>query len=53
MASFMVPAAGGTAAVLAGVLVAGSGSGLSSDLALTIASCIGNSVSCVLICVPL
>ncbi|XP_051184577.1 bidirectional sugar transporter SWEET2a-like [Lolium perenne] len=53
MASFMVPAAGGTAAVLAGVLVAGSGSGLSSALALTIASCIGNSVSCVLICIPL
>ncbi|KAM0859073.1 hypothetical protein ACQ4PT_047436 [Festuca glaucescens] len=52
MVSFMVPAAGGTAAVLAGVLVAGSGSGLSSALPLTIASCVQNTLACILIGIP-
>jgi hypothetical protein len=52
MASFMVPAAGGTAAVLAGVLVAGGGSGLSSDLALTVVGIIGSVLACVLNVIP-
>ncbi|KAM0869950.1 hypothetical protein ACQ4PT_040344 [Festuca glaucescens] len=53
MTSFMVPAVGGRAAVLAGVLVAGSGSGFSSDLALTIVGIIGNALAFSLIFVPL